>query len=142
LSPLELGPRKMRIIVFRAPFFFVPKFFAPAFCAKKNFFWKKMSGFYVISTLFLQSYLNLRLQSKEFPDGHEPVNMREFLNQVPYSSNYLIENWIINNKVHGKVTEISTIHRPSNTSIRRHIQLGNLSHKYPFVVLITLIFFC
>lgn len=55
-----------------------------------------------------------------------PSDLKALLEQVPVSSNYLIENTISAGQVVGKVLDHYTTHSRSNSTIERHIALAGL----------------
>ncbi len=74
-----------------------------------------------ISTISLRDYLALLPASRL---------KEQLMDQLPYSSNYLIESSIVGKVLVGRVIDIDEKrHRPSNTSIRRHVQLADLQQK-------------
>lgn len=75
------------------------------------------------------STLHLIYLLKKVPSSKDKDNL---LDMVPFSSNYLIDNYIDNNgNIHGNIYMINKdeTYRPSNTSIKRHINVSNLTHQ-------------
>jgi len=60
------------------------------------------------------------------------IDISNFLKQLPFSSNYVIENWYGSCwplRVDGEVDEISKEHYRSHTPLERHIRLKKLTDK-------------